>query len=474
MLAREGAHLLAKHGHSDAVTPCSEMEANLRVGLTMPPCKNKRRPFGVLLLEVLVALTIMIGVLGVLSGQLMSGLKMVALGEERTRASQLADRILALLELDPDTAQRILADLDTDGEFGEELPGWFWRVTVEPTDVSGLGHVTIEILHQSDLTKKGDIESARVVRSLHVLKAEPACVDLVRDFGIDEEQAEMLAGTLPIPGVDVHCLDPHAIVALPPEQLLTLMPMLAPFLTQFMGGGSGGIPGIGDLAGLLGGGGGDLSGLLGGGAGGDLGGLLAGGGAGGLGALLGNPDMINQLRNMPPDMLKALIKQFLGDRISDEELDKAFENFANGGLGNLAGGLGEGGLGPGRDGFPQPGSQGPQRGGMSRDQIREIIKSSLGDQITEEELEQALDQMDKNQGNQDGGDNRGGGNNIIRPGGQGGQFGPRSGGNLSGGNRTGGGRGGQTIRDFNNRRDGQNGGRGGGDRGGNRGGGKGG
>src|SRR5262245_14831444 len=91
-----------------------------------------------LLLEVVVALTILVALLGVLSEQLVSGLKMVSNGEEQTRASQLADRIMALLEIDPTTMQRVFVDQQSDGEFGDDYPGWYWRVLVEQTPTTGL------------------------------------------------------------------------------------------------------------------------------------------------------------------------------------------------------------------------------------------------------------------------------------------------------------------------------------------------
>src|SRR5262245_57054198 len=281
---------------------------------------------------------------------------MVASGEEQTRASQLADRIMALLELDPTTMQRVFVDQESDGEFGDDYPGWFWRVSLEPTPTTGLGHVTVEVLHQPDLSRKGDIDDARVVRRLHMLKADPGRIDLEKDFGVEQEMVESVMSQIPIPGLDPTALDPQQIVGLSPAELMQLLPTLLPLLQQFGGGGGN----LNDLLAMLGGGG-NLQDLLGGAGGGGPGGPAGG-----------------------ADMLRNLIQQQLGDRVSDADLDRIFGAIG----GTPGGGRGgrRGGFDGGDDGGGPPPPPPPGPGGMTRDQLRDMIKGALGDRVGDDEL----------------------------------------------------------------------------------------
>jgi len=169
---------------------------------------------GALLLEVVVALTVTVTALGLLGAQLIGGLRMTEYAAELTRATQLADRVLALLELDPNTVDRFVEQREADGDFGPQYPGWFWRAYAEPLEDTvvtvGLGEeeaegvvqeplsrLTIEILHQTDPQRLDDMEDAAVVRQLHLLRAARGTVDLERDFGLPAEKAEALKETLP-------------------------------------------------------------------------------------------------------------------------------------------------------------------------------------------------------------------------------------------------------------------------------------
>jgi hypothetical protein len=198
-------------------------------------------PRAALLLEVVVALTIMVAAMGMLGAQLVSGMRMTGEAEQLTRAAQLADRMLAVIELDPNTVQRFFEQREIDGNFESDTypqyRGWFWRAMVEELpDNQELGRVTIEILHQRGFENAEDIEEARVVRTLHLLKANPGRINLAEDFGVPEEQLDLLSQMIPIPGVDPTALDPQALVSLDPEMLLELLPIILPLLQQFSGG----------------------------------------------------------------------------------------------------------------------------------------------------------------------------------------------------------------------------------------------
>lgn len=194
-------------------------------------CAARRR--AALLLEVIVSLAIMVAALGLIGAQLHSGLKMTAQAETATRAAELSDRLLALLELDPQLAQRIFQERKIDGDFGTEFPGYHWRANVDKTDVDGLGLVTLEILFQGDPERPTDIDGARVVRHLHLLKADPGRIDLGRDFGVPEEALAVMGPQMSmIPGLDPAQFDPQALAALPPEQLFAVLAQLLPILQQ--------------------------------------------------------------------------------------------------------------------------------------------------------------------------------------------------------------------------------------------------
>jgi len=193
-----------------------------------------------LLLEVVIALTIMVAALGLLGSQIVAGLKLTAYVDEQTRASELGDRLLALLELDPAIQAQVYAERASDGDFGEQYRGWFWRVTAETIegDIEGLSVVTLEVLHSPDLEHNESIDGAEVVRELHLLKADPGRIDLAEDFGVTEEQITQLMESVPLAEFDPYNLDPQALVSLDPQMLLELLPVLMPLLQQYLGAGA--------------------------------------------------------------------------------------------------------------------------------------------------------------------------------------------------------------------------------------------
>lgn len=197
----------------------------------IPPSNDFRR--AALLLEVVIALTIMVAAIGLLGAQLVNGLRMTAHGDLHTRAVELTDRILALLELDPQTQERVFLDEETEGDFGEQFRGWHWRVFVEETDVIGLGQVTIQILYQADAERHDDIDDAKVVREVHLLKADPGRIDLAEDFGVPEEVVDELLANFPAAGED-GTLDLQALLNEFSNDPLALLAFLAE-IQQFLG-----------------------------------------------------------------------------------------------------------------------------------------------------------------------------------------------------------------------------------------------
>jgi hypothetical protein len=205
------------------------------------------------LLEVVIALTVLVTAMGLLSAQVVSGLNMTTYAEDQLRVSQLMDRILALTELDPNVQQRVLeAGLEpvTD-QFGKQYPGYFWQVQVEPADPDDpnqeLGLVTVAVLHQPDREHADSLDGAQVMRTVAFLKAKPASIDLTQ-LGLDANgltQAGLpaeLAAQLPellslLGGFESSTVSIQQIMAtLDPQTLQTIMPMLQTLLAQAGGG----------------------------------------------------------------------------------------------------------------------------------------------------------------------------------------------------------------------------------------------
>lgn len=182
-----------------------------------------------LLLEVVIALTVMVAAMGFLCAQLAGGMNMTTLAEEQFRATQLTDRMLALVQFDPDIQRRIAEEQLVEDDFsyddgGNAYPGWFWRVTLTPVepDMEDIGLVTIEILHQRDAAHPESLEGAAVVRQVALLKAAPAQIDLVADGGLTEAAAEQLRQTIPIPDFDPRAMDFQKLMSMNQEDMLGL------------------------------------------------------------------------------------------------------------------------------------------------------------------------------------------------------------------------------------------------------------
>ncbi len=258
--------------------------------------KGRRR--AALLLEVVIALTILVAAMGVLGAQLASGLQMITYSEDQLRVAELTERILNFVELDPETQQRVAegGELGTEDKFGDEAPGYFWRVRVEPADrdneeYADLNLVTVEVLHQKDPELVESIDGAEVVRHIAYLKAKPASVNL-ESLGLDQlgtldpnGQGGLDGLGLPdeltalIPQLEA-LLSGYAGGDIPIQQLMSQideaqLATLLPLIQSLLENNGAGLEGLSGLAGQLQGG--DLAGLLQGGVGG---GAPGGGGPG--------------------------------------------------------------------------------------------------------------------------------------------------------------------------------------------------
>jgi hypothetical protein len=206
---------------------------------------------GALLLEVVVALAVLVTAMGLLGAQLAGGLNMTAYSEEQLRASLLADRVLALTQLDPNMQVLLNESDDFEDKFGDEYPGYYWHITTEPLDrdkPDDLKVVSIEVLYQPDQQLQDStsgINTALPLRHLAFFKGKPGTINLVEQAGLSDEAAEELRQAIPIPGFDPSAVDLQQLMSLlTPDQINQLLPMLSSLLEQF---GSGNLS---DLAGL--------------------------------------------------------------------------------------------------------------------------------------------------------------------------------------------------------------------------------
>lgn len=233
--------------------------------ITAPHHKHRRT--SALLLEVVVALALMVASLAMLGAQLHSGILTMKTAEEMNRGVALVDRLLALMELDLDLQTRLFEDQEREGDFGEQYPGYFWELDLEPleqTEVQDeeaideenpdglplLFRIDIKILYDQPTLDdpEGNVEDARTLYTVHMIRATPPAIDLSTDYGIPTDQIEQLQAVLP--DFDPENFNPQTIITQlsqmvqeDPASLVALAPMIQSLLQQFA-------PSSGDDAGL--------------------------------------------------------------------------------------------------------------------------------------------------------------------------------------------------------------------------------
>ena len=165
---------------------------------------------GFMLMEVVVAVGILVVGMAFIGMQLHNASRSVHRAERSMRALLLAESTFAEL----DTGLIIPDGEETEREYGPVFPDYGWRLLIEPhPDMEGLNQITLEVLHQirQDVEEEFDFDEAEVVHRLYTLRATPMKIDLTRDFGMDEEQADQLEEQLSDVGeggIDPRDLDP--------------------------------------------------------------------------------------------------------------------------------------------------------------------------------------------------------------------------------------------------------------------------
>ncbi len=222
---------------------------------------------GVLLLEVVIALSILLIAIAVCGSAINNSLLSVKRGEEMTRAMMLSEEILARL----DTGE-ITYDQEQSGNFedrGQRDLRYELKVTPVEQDPDLL-RVEISILENDPTTGDGQTRPVLVTRAL---RAKPKPINMKNDFGMTDEQLKMLTDAIPGGSqvIDPENFDPASLAKLDMNTLVQLLPVIMQAMQsgqlnpQMMGdlgqlgqGGQGGfpsgmLPGMGQLGGGAGG-----------------------------------------------------------------------------------------------------------------------------------------------------------------------------------------------------------------------------
>ncbi len=200
--------------------------------------RNLHRRRGALLLEIILALTILFMGMSIIGIQLQTSIKIGYDNERRTQALLLAEAKLAQLDSGALNLQREMgADGVMEGDFGKSFPGYFFRFTMEEhEDLEDVFEITTEILYgpPEDDLEPGDIEDSEVVLVLYSFRATPPTLNLQRDFGVTDEQIEELTASLP-PDLDPLDFSPAAFAEMDLETLMELMPQFLEIFGQGFG-----------------------------------------------------------------------------------------------------------------------------------------------------------------------------------------------------------------------------------------------
>jgi len=201
---------------------------------------HPRRPHrAVVLLEVVVSLGILILAMGVIGLAFNNGNYRVHRAEEQIQALIMTERLIA--EMDTkilDLEEMGEGSGEKSGAFGEEsIAGLSWRMIVEPSQrIDGLLKVDF-FIYMGD---PDDDDNRQFVMHTRVFRPEPRGIDFERDFGLDEDQIQLLMDAIPggAAVLDPTNFDPRTLAQMPLDDLVELLPTLI----QAFGGNFGGLP----------------------------------------------------------------------------------------------------------------------------------------------------------------------------------------------------------------------------------------
>lgn len=198
-------------------------------------CDLPRRG-GWIMLETVIATGMLVVGLAVIGAQVQDAQRSIREMEMDVRGLALAQMKLA--ELDLGLVELDSVDPIQEEEFGSRYPAYGWRLTTEDTALSDMVLLKLEVLYQPRPTEEldnytegdFDFDDAQEIATIYAMRAVPQPINLVEDFGLDEEQAlaidEQLR-ELGIPGLDIDALDPSILATLDFEEFLKVLPILA-------------------------------------------------------------------------------------------------------------------------------------------------------------------------------------------------------------------------------------------------------
>jgi len=183
---------------------------------------------GAMLLEVVLALSILLIAIAVCGLALNNNLADVKKGESLTRAMLLTEELLTRV----DAGQIQMDQTEQSGEFGdpdtrsESDPLFSYSLSIVPVeqepDILRV-EATIFERNPSDST-----DGAKQVLVTKTLRAKPRPLNLKEDFGMSDEQLQMLTDSVPggTQVLDPENFDPRSIAQLDMDTLAQLMPLI--------------------------------------------------------------------------------------------------------------------------------------------------------------------------------------------------------------------------------------------------------
>jgi type II secretory pathway pseudopilin PulG len=186
-----------------------------------PTLKTAGARRGAILLELMLSLALLILGLTVIGTQFTGGLETARRSEIRLRCAQLAE--LKLAELD---AQMFNAAEAAQGEFGPAYPGFKWELVSQPNTAipdlptnQQIFNVTLTVTYEAG----GTVHTFAV----DTIRGGPITFDLAEELGMEKEQLDALASTVPLPSLQTGSLNMAELKDMNPLVLMQMLPQIA-------------------------------------------------------------------------------------------------------------------------------------------------------------------------------------------------------------------------------------------------------
>lgn len=202
---------------------CSSIAQSLR--------RRNARHGGYVLLETVIATGMLIVGLAVIGAQVQAADQSVRKMERRIRALNLAQQLLAELEMG-------LIKLDSvdeieEGDYGPRYPDFGWLLTTEKTTIETMYLLKLEVFHlyRNGQYREDDFEydAAELIVTVYAWRNVAQPVNFAEDFGLTEEEADELSerfDSLGIEGLSIDSFDPSLLQKIDFEELLAALPLI--------------------------------------------------------------------------------------------------------------------------------------------------------------------------------------------------------------------------------------------------------